>query len=267
MGSSNTPIQTEVIQSIKEHGYWVGNVSQLWGTKSIKLLERCDILLKPLKEELKKSRLNNLVGNAGLISRENENRIIYQAGLEQSILEIAHQILGIEPGYDGAELRISKAAPEGEKRDNSGTKTRHFDIEEGGQGHSTLKIIVYLNDVGINNGPFTFINEDGSEKPITGEKETVIFANTGKYEHYGAPLINGIRETLQLSIHTNSPYAEFCVIYLHSLRLVRRMTIGLTDYQKRVASWRRRFPYLFIPVMYHIPFTNFRPGSWTNRKR
>ncbi len=63
----------------------------------------------------------------------------------------------------------------------------------------TTKIIIYLSDVDIDNGPFCIV-ENGVIKPILGKAGTIIIFENLKVEHCSLPIKKGARAALSLEM-------------------------------------------------------------------
>lgn len=71
--------------------------------------------------------------------------IIYKFGLDNQILDLVENYLGLPPMFVGASLRIDRYA-----KNISSTRKWHVDPND----HKYLKLIIYLNDVDEHGGPF-----------------------------------------------------------------------------------------------------------------
>lgn len=80
-----------------------------------------------------------------------------------------------------------------------------------------LDIMIYLNDVGINDGPFAFLQKDPSLKPnnndlatkITGKKGTVIFSRIDWYHSATTNSGNVDRYMIRFSLQSNTFHNAF----------------------------------------------------------
>ncbi|WP_127129839.1 hypothetical protein [Georgenia sp. SYP-B2076] len=82
---------------------------------------------------------------------------VWQFGLSERMLAIAENYLGMPARYYGADVRREIA--DGEAHD---VRQWHRDIED----RSTLKILVWLNDVDEDGGPFAYIPVDRSQEVV-----------------------------------------------------------------------------------------------------
>lgn len=134
---------------------------------------------------------------------------IFLWGLEDRLLSIAENYIGLPVAYNGVYLRRDLA-----NNIEQGSRLWHIDIED----RKILKIIIYLNDVNEYTGPFQYLTQDLTTEIIkllkyksgyipdikfkefvspkqynscTGSLGTVIFAGTGSIFHRGnLPLLS-----------------------------------------------------------------------------
>ena len=157
---------------------------------------------------------------------------ILRWGLASQLLDIVEAYLGGPAAYDGALLYHSKA--DGREK---GVRVWHRDRED----HRMLKVVVYLNDVGDDGGPFQILDEQvqakvdariswryaalnqakldrlaGKEssrdgiRNVTGPRGTVIIVDTARFHHRGKPPTRRERSALFYSYFRRSPRHPFC---------------------------------------------------------
>ncbi|MDJ0737806.1 MAG: phytanoyl-CoA dioxygenase family protein [Nostocaceae cyanobacterium] len=258
-----TDLQKNIILSIQQTGYWQGSIDDLFDEEQAnQLISKYAAVYQPLQNKLREyhyDQKNTVTLDPAYISNNPNHWIIYQAGLNENLLQLAHQYIGLPVGYHGAEIRLSRANPN--QPDDTGPRSPHFDAEEG-QKYPMLKAVLYLTDVTEDNGPFTIYH--GSEKkPLTGNKGTLILADTSKYLHHGMPLKNGERMAMFLTYTSHRPrYPHRCIIWPHSNLAVRKMTANMNPMQQRAARWRESLPISLCPVSYYpFPGHNFYLGD------
>lgn len=142
-----------------------------------------------------------------------ENPQIFLWGVEKNILNIVENYIGLPVAYQGAHFRRDIG-----NQLEKGSRLWHIDQED----RKIFKIIVYLNDVDENGGPFQYIpkpltmrlvqimgyssgyiNDETMQKFISpsnyrscpGKAGTVVFAATDSILHRGKPPINADRFT------------------------------------------------------------------------
>ncbi len=148
--------------------------------------------------------------------------------LNERLLDLAEQQIGCAPAFIGVALR--KDSPNGQQ---VGTRLWHVD----GEDKQVFKILVYLNDVDANNGPFEYVpkncfnaryrrlslkyhrhwqyyckNEDLAKmvpvsqwRAATGPAGTVLLADTTSVFHHGAIAQSGERLALIFAYTSQRP--------------------------------------------------------------
>ena len=259
-----TFLQKQIIFSLKKSGYWQGNIYNLFDENQanqllLKCTESCQILQNKLKQ-YDYAQINAVTLTPAYISRNPNNWIIYQAGLNEQLLQLIHQYIGLPIGYHGEEIRLIRSNSD-KIPDCSGPRSAHLDAEEG-QKFSMIKALIYITDVTEENGPFTLYHGT-DQKTLTGNKGTLILVDTSKYLHHGMPLRQGERAVLFWTYTSHRPrYPHRCVIWPHSNLAVRKMTANMSLTQQRIARWRECLPLSLCPVNYYpFPGHNFYLGD------
>lgn len=258
-----TDFQKEIISTITTQGYWQGNIHSLLPAEVVdQLSSRSQEVSQQLEQQLQKqshSRCNTVALNPSEILNDINNWVIYQAGLNEQILKIAHHYIRLPIAYHGVEIRVSRAVPG--RLDWTGPRVPHYDAEEG-QIYPMLKAVLYLSDVTENTGPFTLV-KDGYPITLCGKKGTLILADTSLTLHHGMPLRHGKRSVLFWTYTSHRPhYPHRCIIWPHSHWAVRKMTRSLSPLQQQAARWREALLMALCPVKYHpLPGFNFMIGD------
>lgn len=180
---------------------------------------------------------------------------IFLWGMEEKLLNMIENYIGLPILYHGVEFRREIA--NGEHLD---VRQWHIDVED----YRMLKIIVYLNDVSLNGGPFEYISKDVTLssrqalqynsgfvsdermkavvptlnwKPCTGPSATAIFTDTCNVFHRAKPPVDTDRFSITFSYTSRRPIKiygkgtlpkdEFLKI---SSRLSQRQTECITVY-------------------------------------
>lgn len=195
---------------------------------------------------------------------------IYHLGLQDRLLDIAENYIGLPPAYDGVTINYTVA--DGQE---VATRTWHRDRED----RLMLKVAIYLNDVDENGGPFELIRRpdpthndllgynyepaDSAEllrrlEPdfrddilsCCGPAGTVIFADTARFFHRGKPATESDRAAIFYSYFANRPrHPFFCDRSGVSRNDVARLTTALPPRQQNAAQWRDRLS----PILKLIP--------------
>lgn len=152
---------------------------------------------------------------------------IFLWGLEERLLNIIENYIGLPVVYHGAHFRREIA--NGKLID---VRQWHTDVED----HRMVRIIVYLNDVSLNGGPFEYISKNSTSllrqtlqyssgfvsdeiiktlvptsdwKPCTGPSGTVIFSDTRNVFHRAKPPVEADRFSITFSYTSRRPIKIF----------------------------------------------------------
>ena len=186
---------------------------------------------------------------------------IYLLGLQDRLLDIAENYLGLPPAYDGVTINYTVA----DGREVS-TRKWHRDWED----RRMLKVAIYLHDVDEDAGPFQMIkrhdtlqnDKDGFNYELAddatlldrlgpsyaddivsccGKAGTVIFTDTARFFHRGKPATGRDRMAIFYSYFAQNPRHPFLCERTGMPRGdVARLTTKLPKRQKRAAQWRKR---------------------------
>lgn len=181
---------------------------------------------------------------------------IFLWGLEQRLLNIAENYIGLPVAYHGAYFRRDIANQVERK-----SRLWHIDVED----RKILKAIVYLNDINEDYGPFQYISKPLTSKianslgykqgyiqekrmqnflspshwkSCTGSAGTVVFADTGNVFHRGKIPIDGDRIAIFYDYTSRQPrYPFYCKSSLPGEDLLL-MADKLSEQQKPYVLWR-----------------------------
>lgn len=186
---------------------------------------------------------------------------IYLLGLQNRLLDIAENYVGLPPAYDGVTINYTVA----DGREVS-TRKWHRDWED----RRMLKVAIYLHDVDEDAGPFQMIkrhdtlqnDKDGFNYELAddatlldrlgpsyaddivsccGKAGTVIFTDTARFFHRGKPATGRDRMAIFYSYFAQNPRHPFLCERTGMPRGdVARLTTKLPKRQKRAAQWRKR---------------------------
>lgn len=192
-----------------------------------------------------------------------DNPEIFHWGLNERLLDIAEAYIGLPVAYDGMALLYTVA-----DGNELGTRQWHRDRED----RKMIKIGVYCTDVTDRGGPFELISridrsqgvddryafEFGTEEVLskrlgadysrdivscTGPAGTVVFADTARFFHRGAPAHDKDRAALfyaYFARRTRHPY--FCARSGLTRREISDLTQGLPPRQRASALWQEGLP-------------------------
>jgi len=186
---------------------------------------------------------------------------IYLLGLQDRLLDIAENYIGLPPAYDGVTINYTVA----DGREVS-TRKWHRDWED----RRMLKVAIYLHDVDEGAGPFQMIkrhdtlqnDQDGFNYELAddatlverlgpsyaddivsccGNAGTVIFTDTARFFHRGKPATGRDRMAIFYSYFAQNPRHPFLCERTGMPRAdVARLTTTLPKRQKSAAQWRKR---------------------------
>lgn len=182
---------------------------------------------------------------------------IFRAGLDIKLLRIIEHYLQLPVGYGGVDIFFTVA--DGVER---GARTWHKD----GEDHPMIKVAVYLNDVGENDGPLEILHlqrtspdfdklrgfrqqklidlqNEGKIKfgitSFTGPLGSVILCDTSKYFHRGKPATGRNRRALFFNYYANKPLTPyFCPNPPFPPDRMKELVSDLSMAQRNAALWR-----------------------------
>jgi len=145
------PAESALVEALDQHGVAVTSLDQLRlpGTEAIKhgALRWVDALARRPAEGTSELFLTH----AELV----DDLSVWRWGLSHRLLDLAERHIGLPVTYHGA--FANRALADGR---TVGTRQWHRDIED----RRMLKILVWLNDVEADGGPFTYIPADASDR-------------------------------------------------------------------------------------------------------
>ncbi len=188
---------------------------------------------------------------------------IYRLGLQDRLLNIAENYIGLPPAYDGVIINYTVA----DGREIS-TRKWHRDWED----RRMLKVAIYLNDVDESGGPFEMIRRSDTMQSdangfnyeladdaalserlgasytddivsCSGPAGTVIFTDTARFFHRGKPATARDRVAIFYSYFANRPRHPFlCERTGMRRRDIAQLAHPLPERQRGAALWRKRLP-------------------------
>lgn len=178
-------------------------------------------------------------------------------GLEQRLLNIVENYLGLPVAYQGVFFRRDIANEVAIK-----SRLWHVDLED----RKVLKIIVYLNDVNDNRGPFQYIPQSltstvvrslkyrsgyirdetmqqalspSNWKSCTGISGTVIFAATSSIFHRGKIPVASDRFAVFFDYTSRKPRQPFHSTLTLNQENLRSLVKNLSEQQKNCVFWQQ----------------------------
>ncbi|RCJ42676.1 phytanoyl-CoA dioxygenase [Nostoc minutum NIES-26] len=204
---SNLPIisisDLDLVNKIKHEGVVITSLENLKISSNSKLFQAAENLIPKISPSIS-ARKNDFTIHASS-QQIMEYPEIFLWGLEERLLNIVENYLGLSVAYHGAYFRRDIA-----NQVEQGSRLWHIDKED----RKVLKIIVYLNDITEDKGPFQYIPQALTAKLVqslkytsgyirdqtfqgvvspanyrscTGVAGTVIFAATSSIFHRGKP--------------------------------------------------------------------------------
>lgn len=258
-----------ILDGLNNRGFFCTNLSQLKLSETSEFVHSADKICEQLEQkEHAKSGITALSFEQLL-----EYPHFFRWGLQDRFVAIAENYLNTPAAYDTFVCNLSRCNGR-----ETGTRLWHIDHED----RRMIKIIIYLNDVDKNGGPFQFISREATEALIaankknhfwtqeqlavelqnlgfdlekstvtcTGAKGTVLFVDTTYVFHRGKPPVESDRKAAfygYISRRPSQPYR--CGRSLFSREQLQIMTQGLTNEQKKSVFWKNELNMFvkFIP--------------------
>ena len=218
-------VDTTIVEALNRDGIYMTSLKELSLPDSEKLFQIGTKLSQAFKNE---ARARAASGEAFIIVPPEDivrNQQIFHWGLQDRLLDIAENYIGLPPAFDGVVLNYTVA-------DGRAISTRkwHRDWED----RRMLKVAVYLNDVDAAGGPFQMIRRhdsmqndiDGFDYALADDVElerrlgarfaqdvvscegpagTVIFTDTARFFHRGKPATGSDRSAIFYSYFSRRP--------------------------------------------------------------
>jgi hypothetical protein len=266
---NNLPILSdadrEIVNNLKRSGIHITTLESLNFPRSIEMIAEANKLVDELKDisllpSNRKS--SSIVASSEQLIKYKE---LFDWGLNQRLLNIIENFIEMPVGYDGLRVFLNIA-----NKKHSEAKTWHKDRED----RKIIKILIYLNDVDKNDGPFEYLSADLDGKvnksiarkyrglsnsqiqrkledykpkditTVTGKALTILFANTARY-HRGKPPTQSNRATIMFSYFSRTPWHPFfCQRNLRSSYDLTMLAKGLTSNQQACVFWKNSLPWI-----------------------
>jgi hypothetical protein len=209
-----SPEDMDLVNLVKKEGVVITTLDKLGITSTPDLLESAQILMPKIAQNILSHSHPNEITIYASPQQIMEYPKIFLWGLEQRLLNIVENFLGLPVAYQGVYFRRDIA-----NQLEAGSRLWHIDRED----RKILKVIIYLNDVSEDHGPFQYISKSltskiaqslkytsgyiqdqimqkfissGIYKSCTEISGTVIIADTSSIFHRGKPPIASDRFTI-----------------------------------------------------------------------
>ncbi|HLO88431.1 MAG TPA: 2OG-Fe(II) oxygenase [Nostocaceae cyanobacterium] len=255
--NSNLPMLSEkhkdLVEKVKQEGVVITSLEELGITSGFEMWKSAQNLLTKIQSK-RIDEQDEIVVHANP-QQMMEYPNIFLWGVEANILRIVENYIGLPVAYQGCHLRRDIA-----NQLEKGSRLWHIDQED----HKIFKIIVYLNDVNEDGGPFQYIpkpltdklvqilrytsgyiNDETMQKFIspsnykscTGTAGTVVLASTDSILHRGKPPISSDRFTVFFDYtsrrHKQALHGTYTLPY-HDLLFLSK---NLSQEQKNCIFW------------------------------
>ncbi len=145
------PTDNALVEALDQHGVVLVSLDQLGVPDTEAIKQGALRWVKVLAERPAEGTSEMFLTHAELV----DELTIWQWGLSHQLLDLAERHIGLPVTYHGA--FANRQLADGR---TVGTRQWHRDIED----RRMLKILVWLNDVGPDGGPFTYIPADVSDR-------------------------------------------------------------------------------------------------------
>jgi hypothetical protein len=242
-----------LVNKIKHEGVIVTSLAALSIASTPQMLQAAKKLIPKISQaNIKKSDEYVVHANSEQMTSHSD---IYVWGLQERLLNIIENYLGLPVAYHGSYFRRDFANKIQRK-----TRLWHKDIED----PNFLKIILYLNDVDEDGGPFQYIPNDLTDEvcktlkykygqipdnvmekvvnssiwqTCTGSAGTVVIANTGNILHRGKMPVSRDRYSIFFDYTSRQPrFPFYCQSCLPKENLLL-LTDKLSKRQKECVFW------------------------------
>jgi Phytanoyl-CoA dioxygenase (PhyH) len=243
-----------LVETVKREGVVVTSLDALSIPSSEKMFDLSQNLIPQIPRSIP-GKKNEYVVHASS-QQMMENSEIFLWGLEQRMLNIAENYFGLPVAYHGAYFRRDIANNIEEM-----SRLWHLDIED----LRVLKVIIYLQDVNEENGPFEYIPSslskqmakklkyrhgyvktqrmeqalsDSRYQSCTGKAGTVVIAATGSVFHRGKIPIASDRFALFFDYTSRLPKLSFLNQYSMTQENLNLLSNKVSESQRQSLLWQ-----------------------------
>ena len=221
-------VNSNLVESLRQEGAFITSLQELEIPSTSLLVASAEKLLP----ELQAFSSNEKHAISLPLSKLMRYPEIFIWGLEERLLNIIENYIGLPVLYLGANFRRDIANGK-----TIGVRQWHTDVED----RRMVRIIVYLNNVNLNGGPFEYISKHLTSllrqtlqyssgfvsdeliksiipisdwKPCTGHSGTVIFSDTRNIFHRAKPPVAADRFSITFSYTSRRPITIFSKVIL-----------------------------------------------------
>lgn len=218
-----SPVDSILVDSLRQEGVFVTSLQALETSSTSLLIASAEKLLP----ELTTSSSNRQHSISLPFPKLMKHPEFFLWGLEERLLNIVENYIGLPVLYHGVDFRREIA--NGKLID---VRQWHIDTED----HRMVKIIVYLNDVGLNGGPFQYISKHSTSflcqtlhyssgfvsdeviktvvptsdwKSCTGHSGTLTLSDTCNVFHRAKPPVEADRFSITFSYTSRRPITTY----------------------------------------------------------
>ena len=246
-----------LVENLQEKGIAITSFTELSIPSTMEMLQAAKLLGAKIPKNIAGSQNEFTVHATSEQIREHSS--IFLWGIQERLLNIVENYLGLSVAYHGAYFRRDINNQVQKK-----SRLWHLDKED----RKMLKIIIYLNDVKEDGGTFeyipkfltshiskslkyddTYIKDEIMEQvvsssywqPCTGKSGTVIFADTANIFHRGKLPLASDRLSIFFDYTTRQPKHPFyCKSSLNNDDLLT-ISLRLCEHQKQYIFWQHNY--------------------------
>jgi len=245
----------KIVDDIKIEGVHISSVESLNIPGTCDVLRSASALMPELAKSPPTARSGFMVQTESGYFKDHPE--LYLWGVDDTVLDIAENYLGVPVGFDG--IHINRSIANGLHK---GTRMWHLDQQD----HRMLRVIIYLNDIDDDSAAFQYLPKQHSErvrqslsysnellsdtimrsvvaedqwKSCVGPRGTVIFVDPANIFHRGKIPKDRERYAIFYSYHSDKPMHERYLWPGYSPDLSAGIRDGLNERQRACVFWRR----------------------------
>jgi hypothetical protein len=223
-------LEAEAVAALLEEGVFVTSLEDLALPYTEEMVSAGSVIANALVDGSLGPRSRSWRSSDGEVAGIDPYRVLFQWGVNRTLLNIVEGYLGLPPAYDGPKVAYTPA--DGRQ---AGTRLWHRDRED----RRMMKIAIYLTDVLDTGGPLQCLKREVFDGPVdrdfsypvltheelerrfgrqildddifscTGPVGTVVFMDTARLYHRGKPALSVHREAIFHSYFSRTPRHPF----------------------------------------------------------